>query len=229
MLQIPWESYQLVLFDFDDTLVDFSVSEAAGISAVCREFKIADTLEHRAFFRRINGELWSKHNSGLMSRAEVFRQRFEVFLAELGAKADPILANEVFLSGISTAAKTFDGVHELLTELSRRCVIGIVTNGHGPTQKRRFQLSGIGSKVDFVVISDEVGFSKPDPRIFEVAVRLSNLPKNAKTLMVGDSLEADVKGGMNAGFDTCWVSRDGSNQTSVVPTYQVLGLHQILI
>lgn len=223
MKTIPWQSYDLLLFDFDDTLVDFSVSEVAAVTAVCRLHGQAAKDHHIESFRTINRALWARLERGEVSRDVVFHDRFAAFFAAHAIKGDIAEANDVFLAALADAVTPYDGAVTLLERLARTTKVGIVTNGHGPTQRRRAQRAGLADFVAVYVISDEVGYSKPHRAIFDIAYARAELPPGKKTLMIGDSYKADVEGAMAAGFDACWVAHgrplpvgEGAKQPSYV-------------
>lgn len=204
---IPWHDYDLLLFDFDDTLVDFSAAEDAAISSVCLAYgrTPSPTLIER--FKIINRAVWSRHEDGKLERAAVFTERFRQFLAEIREEDAPENANKIFLKALAGHALVYPTVPALLAALQKmRKVVGIVSNGHGPTQRARATLANISPFVAFAAISDEIGVSKPDRLIFEAAYRMSGLGPGRRVLMIGDSFAADVLGALAAGFDACWIS-----------------------
>ncbi|MBO7303094.1 MAG: HAD-IA family hydrolase, partial [Clostridia bacterium] len=102
----------------------------------------------------------------------------------------------------------------------------IVTNGIKRVQSRRCEKSGFSKIFDGIFISEEVGFNKPDPRFFEhVATHVENFDK-AKTLVVGDSLSSDIKGGAGFGLDTVWFAPDAT-EDSELATYTIRRLCEL--
>jgi len=95
---------------------------------------------------------------------------------------------------------------ETMQELCEKIPVVLLTNGITVIQKKRLAASPLKDWVQGVVISQEVGVSKPDPRIFEIA--LGGLdPRDA--LMIGDGITSDVMGANNAGVDVCWYNPKG--------------------
>ena len=80
----------------------------------------------------------------------------------------------------------------------------LVTNGLSEVQRARIERLDLDRYFDAVVISSEVGSSKPSPEIFEIAFELLGSPARESVLMIGDSLTSDVQGGINSGIATCW-------------------------
>lgn len=101
------------------------------------------------------------------------------------------------------------GAVDLLDALRHRVKLGIITNGFTQLQRVRLEATGLYEHFDVLVISEEVGIAKPDGRIFDHALSLMGLPMRERVLMVGDTLESDILGGLNAGMTTCWVNSMG--------------------
>jgi FMN phosphatase YigB (HAD superfamily) len=223
-MRLPWDQYQLVLFDFDDTLVDFAASEGGAVSAVCSHYGREATPERLAQFKAINRALWQRHDAGEIPSTVVFIERFKQFLLALEVEGVADEANQVFLDGLVTHVTPFPQVGELMAFVAGRAKVGIVSNGHGVTQRRRAEAAGFAQHIHFYAISQEVGVAKPHPTIFAEAYRLSGLPPGAKTLMVGDNVAADIDGARAAGFDTCWIHNGQRGDRAVESTYAFASL-----
>lgn len=229
VMLIPWQNYSLILFDFDDTLVDFSQSERAAVKAVCANYDRDVTEDLILAFHTINQDLWRKFDEGEVSRDELFHLRFVRFFAALGVTGHPDLANEIFLTALATEVSLIANAEPLLTHLNKHAKIGIVSNGHGPTQRLRAERAGIAHLIHFSTISDDVGVGKPHRKMFDTAYESSGLPPGQKTLMIGDNLKADISGAHAVGFDTCWISRGHAMPESFAPTYTVKSITDLRI
>ena len=93
----------------------------------------------------------------------------------------------------------------------------VVTNGIAETQYRRLGDSGIDRFFDGIFISEEIGYSKPDPKFFEFALRHAGSPAPENVIIIGDSLTSDMLGGINAGFQTCWFHGQAPDAVSKYP------------
>lgn len=82
--------------------------------------------------------------------------------------------------------------------------MGIITNGFTSLQQTRLERTGLCDHFDLLIISEEVGVAKPDARIFDYALAQAGNPDRSRVLMVGDTAESDIRGGVNAGLATCW-------------------------
>ena len=89
-------------------------------------------------------------------------------------------------------------------------------------QEIRLARTGLKKHFDLLIISEEVGVAKPDPAIFTHAFEKMGQPSLDRILMVGDTPESDIVGGINAGIDTCWLNwQNKSLPASIRPHYEV--------
>ena len=120
------------------------------------------------------------------------------------------------------------GAEEALQELAEVATMIAVSNGTESVERGRLKLSGFEKYFDDIFISETVGVSKPNPKIFQMAMRKLGIEHSDKVLVVGDSLSADIQGGVNAGLDTCWVNMNGlENESGLTPTYEVKALSEL--
>ena len=121
-----------------------------------------------------------------------------------------------------------NGAEDLLKNLCGKVRMYIITNGHEKVQRGRYARTGIDKYFDGLFISGAIGFNKPDVRFFErVALEIENFDVN-NTLVVGDSLSSDIKGGKDFGVDTCWYNPNKSLlDGDIVPTFTAFDFDQI--
>ena len=104
-----------------------------------------------------------------------------------------------------------EGAEEALKDLSRRYRVGFLTNGFSETQKLKVRHFGLDRISDHIVISEDVGVMKPDPRIFKHATKLAGVDA-ASILYVGDSWTSDIQGGSAVGWNTAWYVKDPNGE-----------------
>ena len=106
--------------------------------------------------------------------------------------------------------------------------IGIITNGFSALQQVRLERTGLRDYFDLLVISEEVGVAKPNKKIFDYALEQAGNPDRSRVLMVGDTAESDILGGINAGLATCWLNAHHREQPEgIAPTWTVSSLHEL--
>lgn len=204
--------YGTVLLDADNTLFDFSRSEREAVADALGDFGFSCDDGIIDEYSKINRSLWEMLERGEIAKDRLRDERFEILFASRGfdlrcAKA----VADAYTLHLSQKAYLIDGAEELVREVSRDADLYIITNGIKGVQTPRFEASGLKRYFKGVFISEEVGFEKPDVRYFEAVAR--DIPNFCpeRTLVVGDSLTSDIRGGINAGIDTCWFNPSGKS------------------
>lgn len=221
--------YQVVLFDADGTLFDFSRAEAYALEEAFRELGLGYRADYLNDYSIINHEAWRSFERGEITSEELRILRFSRFCDKLGIQADPENLSRAYLSWLARAEFLLEGAKELVEALAGKIRLAIVTNGLKDVQRGRFGRSPIHKHFDEIVISEEVGMQKPDPAIFEHTLRSLGHADKSSVLMVGDSLTSDIQGGLNFGIDTCWYNPGHADvPKSPTPRYVVDALDQLL-
>ena len=221
--------YRAILFDLDDTLLDFQTCESNALESAFRlicPVLGSDWKQIWATYEPISRVHWRSRNK--ITREGVVERSIRDALLAIGrtAEAAPALAQE-YWSIFCRTGYLRDGAQETLKGLSEHYCLGVVTNGYADAQRGRLKAAGLLSCFDVVLISEEAGYTKPDGRIFECAMReLGVVP--AETLFVGDSVEHDYYGALNAGIDFCYY-RTGKDSTNfpVRPTFEIGALPEL--
>lgn len=213
--------YNCVLLDFDETLVSFKESEAISISKVYNKYGIPVTEENLQFYHDENERLWREFENGSIKKKDIQKYRFSKVVEKFGMK--PNMAEQMnrdYVNYLKNSAILYDGAIEFLEDIEDHVTIAIVTNGIEAVQQNRLKLSHVIDFVDGVFTSEKSGYNKPDKRIFLNALKTLGIENNKKVLVVGDNLMSDIKGGINAGLDTCWVNfENAENTTGITPKY----------
>ena len=199
--------YDTVLMDADDTLLDFRRSEREALSDTMKEIGVEPTDERIRAYSEINASLWKALERGEIEKSVLLYRRFSLFAEYLELPADEERDRhmaEYYMQSLSTKGYLLDGARELCRSLYGKARLYIVTNGVEFIQKGRYAVCGLGDYVDGVFISGVIGHEKPSRAYFErVAAEIPDFCPE-KTLMVGDSLTSDIRGGVGFGLDTCW-------------------------
>lgn len=202
--------YDVILFDADGTLLDFHKSEAEAIREAMTDNGIEPTDEKVELYSKINLGLWKMLERGEIEKSVLVYRRFEMLLDALGERADAKKMADDYMRELSVRGYVLDGAEDMCRALYGKVKMYIVTNGVEFIQRGRYARCGIDKYFDGVFISDCVGFEKPAGEYFEyVSKKLGGLDKS-RTLIVGDSLTSDMRGGINYGIDTCWYNPCGA-------------------
>jgi 2-haloacid dehalogenase len=220
--------YTHILFDVDGTLFDFDKAQEHAFEKTFKQCEVDYQPEYHDLYREINARVWEEYENGEIDVEQVVIQRFERLFQALGVDLNSQDFNASYLEHLSERDDLLEGAEELILELSGRYTMMLVTNGLAIVQRRRVLRSPLYKHFTGIVISEEVGSTKPDARIFEVAlVRLGN-PDKRQVLMVGDSLNADIRGANQAGIDACWFNPNGQGvPEGVAISYRITSLAQL--
>ena len=216
-------TYKFLLFDLDHTLLDFDAAEDIALSQLLKEEGVVDIQAYKDYYVPMNKALWKDLEQKKITKAELINTRFAKLFAHFGIEKDGAYLAERYQFFLSKQGQTFPGVEELLRKLiSQGYELYTATNGITYIQTGRLEQSGIVPYFKEIFISEQLHTQKPDAEFYEkIGARIPNFDKN-QTLMIGDSLSADIQGGNNAGIDTIWYNPHHlENKTQAQPTYEV--------
>jgi HAD superfamily hydrolase (TIGR01549 family) len=210
---MPIQDVRAVIFDLDDTITDFaSAADAAFISAfsaIAEEHGV-DVDDLHARYMELFEEFYTLHLEGQITLEEFRVYRFSRAFELVGLPVDDHFLDLTvdFLHYYDHELETFPGACEVLKELDTVYPLGLITNGPTDPQWRKINKFDLPSIFEVILVSGQLGIAKPDPRIFDVALEgLRVAPENA--VMVGNSLQHDHQGAMNAGIRFVWANHTG--------------------
>ena len=220
--------YTTILFDADDTLLDFGAAEREAITSVLRGYRLPygeDVIEE---YSRINIGFWKMLERGEIKKDELKYRRFEAFCEHFGFKVDAREMATAYMNALSGQNPLIDGALEICERLYGKCRLYIITNGIKFIQEGRFSNSPLIKYFDGSFISETIGHDKPSREYFEaVECAIPDFDRKT-TLVVGDSLTSDIKGGINYGLDTCWFNPKGkARPEDMEMTYEIKSLDEI--
>lgn len=201
--------YTTLLFDVDDTLLDFGKTEHFALSKTLQELGINPTDEMIKTYNGINIRLWEQYQKGEITKNRLIVKRFEDFALAYGFDFDAKEANELFIENTSKGFFEIEGAKDALIKLKEKYDVYAVTNALLKVSTARLKGSGFYDLFLKVFNSDQIGASKPNKEFFDVVFKEINEKDKSKILIVGDSLSSDILGGINNGIDTAWVNPNG--------------------
>jgi len=199
-----------IFFDLDHTLWDFEKNAGEALTELfaIHNFEalgITSVISFIETYNRNNHRLWALYHHGKITKTELREARFADTFHELGIdpRLFPKAFEEEYLKLCPQKTHLFPHAHETLSYLQEKYTLHLISNGFGDAAEIKVTKCGLKKYFTTIVISETVGVHKPDPRIFHHAVR------NAKTaipdsVMVGDSLDADIRGAQNVGMDAIY-------------------------
>lgn len=217
-----------VLFDLDDTIFDFKKSERIALSKTLLELGVEPTDYIVNQYSKYNQSQWKRLELGEISREEVKVNRYRMLFDELGLDISPSLATSMYEKKLAVGHYFIDGAVEALDDLHKDFDLYLVSNGAKAVQDGRLSSANITQYFKGIFISEVVGYEKPSENFFEYcADRIDDFDRS-DTVIIGDSLTSDIKGGNNFGIKTIWFNQHfADNNTEIKPDYEIHNLNEI--
>ena len=221
-------SYDWLLLDADNTLFDFDRCEGQALQLALADKEIAFSADHHPTYNVINQQCWRDYEDKKISKAELRLRRFELFFDSIGVSLDPDEFGRNYLVHLSTAAFLLDGALDLLGKLQANHQLALVTNGLKEVQRPRLEAGALRDFFDVIIVSDEIGHAKPHAPFFDYTFEQIGRPEKERVLIVGDNINADVKGGLDYGIHACWFNPGKKEKPQhIQPTYEIRQLHEL--
>lgn len=221
-------AYKILLFDLDDTLLDFAANEADSLSKLFEWHGYDFSAELFHVYNTVNKQLWTDYENGRIELDAVLHTRFAATMAKLGIVVDGIEWETQYRELLGNGIQQMDGALAVCQRLSGSHRLFVVTNGITRTQRKRLKQSGLAEFFEAVFDSQTIGFQKPAKEFFDYVMRRIPGFNVREALIIGDSLNTDIKGGLLAGIDTCWLNHKGQPGSAAIPsTYTISHLSEL--
>ncbi len=218
--------YKYLLFDADNTILDFTSSEEQALRELFSKFGIKNFELGRHHFHEVSKRIWEDLEGGRISMDYLKVQRFRMLLDVLKHDSNPEHMANFFLEQLSRQEHMISDAPEVLSELYEHYDLYVASNGFYDIQVNRFKTTGLHPLFKDYFISEEIGYSKPDVRYFEEIVNRIKPSKTTELLMIGDSMTSDIKGAVNSGIDAVYFNPHG--QKSDMAKYNIDKLTDLL-
>ena len=228
-----FSKYRHLFFDLDHTLWDFDANAKESLAELYvffeLESKFISPFEYfYTTYLKHNAILWDRFEKGYISSEELKWKRMWRTLIDFRI-GDEKLAKEMsakFLEILPTKKKVFDYTFEILDYLKEKNYsLHLITNGFEKTQWSKLNNSALAKYFTHVITSETSNSMKPQKEIFEYALKKIN-GNVEECIMIGDNLNADIEGALNAGMDAIFVNHIKSN-CSIKPTHTVYHLKEL--
>ena len=219
---------EFLLLDLDDTILDFHKAERIAIAKTIRDFGVEPTEEVLGRYHVINKWHWEQLELGAMTREEILVGRFDVLFREWDREVDAVAVARTYEKNLATGHYFLPGAEEAVEILHKKYRLFLTSNGTATVQKGRMTSANLYRFFEKVFVSQEIGHNKPAKAYFDAC--FAQIPgfDPAKTMIVGDSLSSDIRGGINAGIKTCWVNPAHlAAKADVIPDYEIEALSQL--
>ncbi len=212
--------YRYLLVDNDNTLMDFAAAERQALSQTLIDAGLPADHHTCENYHRINDALWKALERGETTQKELKVERFRQLLAFLNKPdMDPVPIADAYAGNLGNYADLLPGAEEFIRALHGKIKIALISNGVSSIQRSRLALCPLTPLFDVILISEEVGAAKPDPKMLFMAMEQMGCTDKRQAVMMGDSLSADIPAAIHAGVDSIFFSQKG--KTSPLPTYTV--------
>lgn len=193
-----------VLIDVDNTLLDFRRCSRYAIVEMFREMELEYNEDYYRVFHEINDSLWLKTEKTLLTREGLYEIRWKLIFERLNIIADSDKAESFFRYYLGLSADHVDGALDLLKYLSIKYPVYAASNSRKKEQTARLTKAGFMPYLKGIFTSEQIGFPKPKKEFFDACLaKMGDIPKE-EIIMIGDSLTADIAGGIEYGLQTCY-------------------------
>ncbi|WP_445384269.1 YjjG family noncanonical pyrimidine nucleotidase [Robiginitalea sp. IMCC44478] len=192
-----------IFFDLDHTLWDFEKNSALTYEQIFREQEVTVTLpDFLEIYIPLNLQYWKMYREGRINKERLRYERLKTVFDRLNytiSDTQILLLADEYIRHLSSKTHLMPHSIEVLEYLKGKYRLHIITNGFREVQHRKLENSRLTPYFIEVIDSERAGVRKPDPKIFEMALEVAEVPAQ-KALMIGDSLEADIIGSRKAGL-----------------------------
>ncbi len=225
--------YKHIFFDLDHTLWDFdknaeeTLHELYHVHAL-EQLGVSCPHTFIEVYTRNNHKLWADYHGGKITRDQLRETRFRTTFLELGLEPEtiPLSFEDDYVRICPTKTNLFPHVHETLSYLRGKYMLHLISNGFLESTTVKIELSELEKYFETVVISENVGVNKPDKAIFEYALNGAGAKKE-ESIMIGDSLEADIQGALDFGMDAIYFN-PGNKPGPEIVTIQITQLQDLM-
>jgi len=228
-----FEMKKHIFFDLDHTIWDFDKNAEETLHELyalhrLNEIGLTSAGAFIETYTANNHKLWREYHLGNITKETLRQARFNQTFLDLGVHPDviPHGFEDAYVQLCPTKTNLFPNAHETLTYLAEKYTLHLISNGFKESQAIKINGTGIGKYFQHVVVSEMVGANKPDKAIFQYALDLAGATK-AESLMIGDSLEADVMGALDFGMDAIFFNPFNAEKPEEVPM-QISDLKELM-
>ena len=206
-----------LLFDLDQTLLDFHASEHIALKLVMEMNGLEFAEKNYDNFRQVNKDLWLEFEKGIISKTGLFENRFRLLFEKCGCdpdRFDLLKTNNDFIDIMSHNGVPMEGVTGFLEKIRNdipEARMYVITNGVTRNAMGRISSTGLDKYITEVFVSEKIGFSKPAPEYFDIVTKTIGDPLGSY-IVIGDSLTSDMLGARNSDLTSCWYMPAGDIQ-----------------
>jgi len=210
--------YKHLFFDLDHTIWDFDKNAEETLNELYHTYHLRNLGLHSAdrfieVYTHNNHQLWAEYHVGKITKQQLRETRFSKTFIDLGLSPNliPQQFEDDYVTICPTKTNLFPKAHETLGYLKEKYSLHLISNGFKESTELKVSNNGLNVYFENVVISEVVGFNKPDKAIFKHALNLANAGIS-ESIMIGDSLEADIRGAQDYGMKAIYFNPEGKEK-----------------
>lgn len=226
--------YKAIIFDLDNTLLNYSLSEFDSMKRTLHDHKlfVEDDKKWEQFWKSFSKHNF-KHWMDFVNKSGTHHSIEDVLISSF---RDSLNMDRSYHEMLTTTYWDYfcntciyeEGSEEVLHSIKSKYKLGIISNGIGAAQRKRLAAGNVNHIFESIVVSDEVGIRKPRKEIFEISLNELRLSNN-EVLFIGDSLTDDYQGARNARIDFCYYNRNGLSVSSEYQSkYTIRQINELL-
>ena len=214
-----------LFFDIDDTILDYDLCAEFTVRRACETLGVPYSEAVQTEYRRVDDELWARQKLGELTIPQVLELRNAHMMDYLGL-TDGMSFQEAFIAAFAESCDLVEDAAEVLqTAGERGYPIYSASNGFLEVQTNRLTKAGVMQYFDRLFVSETIGYEKPDGRFFAHCLKETGYAPH-EVLMIGDSVTADIKGGLKAGWNVVYLNRHG--RPGCLDCTEITGLGELL-
>lgn len=226
--------YKHIFFDLDHTLWDFDKNASETLQELYTAYGLkkiglpsADLFIET--YTRNNHQLWADYHVGKITKEILRETRFKKTFTDLGLSSEliPLAFEQDYVTICPTKTNLFPHAHETLQYLHGKYNLHLISNGFREATEMKITTTNLAKYFQNIIISEIVGINKPDKAIYAYAFKQANALHNQECIMIGDSLEADVRGALNFGIDAIYFNPLKLETPSDIPL-QITHLQELI-
>lgn len=220
---------KIVFIDIDNTLLDFNKCAEEAMKKILLSNGIIFQSYMFDVFNEINDSLWLEIEKGKLTKKGLYEKRWNMIFKQLDIHIDGVFFEKQFIKQLEESAVPIEYAKELLKYLSSKYSVYAASNAPYLQQVKRLKKAGMIQYIKEIFASESIGFLKPDKNFFDEC--FAHLPsiQPSEAIIIGDSLSADISGGISYGMQTCWFNyKHSSLPENIKPDYIVSKLEEIV-
>ncbi len=224
------KAYKHIFFDLDRTLWNFDSNSDQALQQIYTQYLngcCAGFDEFIKSYRAINHNLWKLYRRNQISKEDLSVERFRRVIQKYSFDSPNVaeIISQEYLELSPTFTELCEGTHEILHYLKDKYHMHIMTNGFKEVQVPKLRNSKLDAYFEHVFISEEIGYKKPDKRIYEYALRKTQASID-ECIMIGDDQHSDIAGAKDIGMDQV-LFNPKQEKIEVIPRFEIRKLSEL--